>query len=178
MDKSRASAVVALPIVGFAVVYVGLAIAGWQPSAGWAFQAVIHLGELLVVAALAFARVGGYSRIARTGLAAAAVGQVLLTAAEVIWPGHPDFGNVLFGVAPILTGVGLIAAGAVAVHAGAWTGPGRFLLLMLGLYTLFTLIPAMIVSGGPPALLALVAIGGWDLLWFALAVSVLRRAAS
>jgi len=176
MDKSRASAVAALLITGSAIVYVvGSAVAGWEPSSGWLIQAIIHVGELLAVVALVFSDAGGRSRIARGGLAAAIVGQVIIAAAEVIWPSAPDLGDVLFSVSPIVTGAGLITAGVAILRAGVWAGSSRFLPLALGLYTILVLIPVMIGSGGPPAPLALWTIGAWDLLWFVLSASVLSR---
>jgi hypothetical protein len=87
-------------------------------------------------------------------LASAIVGQLIIAAAEVIWPGNRDLGDVLFSVSPILTGAGLVTAG-VAIRAGVWARPSRFLPLTLGLYTILVLIPVMIASGGPPAPLAL-----------------------
>jgi hypothetical protein len=176
MDKSRASAIAALLITGFAIVYVvGSAIAGWEPALGWLIQAIIHIGELLAVVALAYSHAVGRIRVARAGLAAAIVGQLIIAAAEVIWPSSPDLGNVLFSVSPILTGAGLITAGVAITRPGVWAGSSRFLPLTLGLYTILVLIPVMIGSGGPPAPLALWTIGGWDLLWFVLSASVLGR---
>jgi hypothetical protein len=174
MNKPRASAVAALLITGFAVVYAaGSAIAGWDPSLGWLIQAIIHLGELSAVVALAFSGAGGRSRIARAGLVAAIAGQLIMAAAEVIWPSNPDLGDVLFGVSPIVTGAGLITAGVAVIRAKVWAGSFRFLPLALGLYTIVVLIPVMIGSGGPPAPLALWTIAGWDLLWCTLSASVL-----
>ena len=179
MNKSRASVAAALLITGFAIVYVlGSAIAGWEPSLGWLIQAIIHIGELLAVVALAFSDARGRSRVARVGLAAAIVGQLIIAAAEVIWPSNPDLGDVLFSVSPLLTGAGLITAGVATIRARVWAGSSRFLPLTLGLYTILVLIPVMIGSGGPPAPLALWTIMGWDLLWFTLSATVLSRTRS
>ncbi len=179
MNKSRASVVAALLITGCAIVYAGgSAIAAWEPSLGWLIQAIIHIGELLAVVALAFSGAGGRSRLARGGLAAAVVGQLIITAAEVIWPRNPNLGDVLFSVSPILTGAGLIIAGVATIRARVWAGSSRFLPLTLGLYTIVVLIPMMISSGGPPAPLALWTIAGWDLLWFAVSATVLSRTRS
>ncbi|GIJ71442.1 hypothetical protein [Virgisporangium ochraceum] len=83
MNTSRATAAVAVPITAFAVVYASrAAVAGWEPSWGWLFQAVIHIGELLAVVALAASGAAGGSRAARVGLAAAVAGQALLAAAD------------------------------------------------------------------------------------------------
>jgi len=116
--------------------------------------------------ALALSDAGGHGRVARVGLASAIAGQLIIAAAEVIWPSNRDLGDVLFSVSPILTGAGLVTAGVAIIRAGAWARPSRFLPLTLGLYTILVLIPVMIASGGPPAPLALWTIGGWDMLWF------------
>lgn len=105
------------------------------------------------------------------GSASAIVGQLIIAAAEVIWPSNRDLGDVLFSVSPILTGAGLVTPGVAIIRAGVWARPSRFLPLMLGLYTILVLIPVMITSGGPPAPLALWTIGGWDMLWFVLSAS-------
>jgi hypothetical protein len=109
--------------------------------------------------ALALSDAGGHSRVAWVGLASAIVGQLIITAAEVIWQSNRDLGNVLFSVSPILTGAGLVTAGVAIIRAGVWARPSRFLPLTLGLYTILVLIPVMIASGGPPAPLALWTIG-------------------
>jgi hypothetical protein len=176
MNKSRATVAAALLITGLAIAYAGgSAIAGWEPSIGWLIQAIIHLGELLIVLALAAAGAGLHNRAARAGVAAAVVGQLALTAAEVIWPAGPHLADVLFGISPIQTGIGLITVGVATIRAGVWAGPARFLPLTLGVYTIVVLIPVMIGSGGPPAPAALWTIAGWDLLWFAVGATVLRR---
>jgi hypothetical protein len=173
MNTTRLSALIAVPVTAIAVLYAAASAAfSWEPSLGWLIQAVIHLGELAVVVALAGSGVAGASRPGRYGLAAAAAGQVLLAVAEVVYPRQPDVGNVLFGLAPILTGVGLITAGIALVRADR----SRWLPLVLGLYTLAVLIPAEIATGGPPAPLALASIAVWDVLWLLLALSVLSPA--
>jgi hypothetical protein len=174
MDRTRASAVAALIVTGFAVIYAaGAAIVGWEPSMGWLIQTIIHLGELSAVLALLWCAVGG-----RVGLTIAVAGQLVIAAAEVIWPNNPDIANVLFSVSPLLTGGGLIAAGIAIIRAKAWTGPARLLPLALGAYTIVVLIPVMIGTGGPPSPLALWIIAGWDLLWCTLAAIVLTRVRS
>ncbi len=177
MDKIRASAVGALVITALGIVYAaGCAVSGWQPSLGWLLQAVLHIGELLAVVALALI-CPVTTRIARTGLGLAMAGQVILAIAEVVYPRQEDTGNILFGIGPILTGVGLIATGVGIVRSGAWLGWRRWVPLVLGVYTIIVLIPVLIGSGGPPAPAALWTIAGWDVLWLAVAVAVLTRSA-
>ena len=170
MNNTRVSALIAVPVTAIAVLYAAACAAfSWEPSLGWLIQALIHLGELAAVVALASSGAVGASRPGRAGLAVAATGQIVLALAEVVWPRQPDLGNVLFGIAPILTGVGLITAGIALVRADR----SRWLPLALGVYTLAVLIPVEIATGGPPATLALVSIAVWDVLWLMLALSVL-----
>ena len=82
---------------------------------------------------------------------------------------RPDLGNILFAIAPILTGAGLITAGITLWPADR----SRWLPLALGGYTIAVLIPVEIATGGPPATLALASIAVWDVLWLMLALSVL-----
>ena len=170
MNNTRVSALIAVPVTAIAVLYAAACAAfSWEPSLGWLIQALIHLGELAAVVALASSGAVGASRPGRAGLAVAATGQVVLAVAEVVWPRQPDLGNVLFGIAPILTGVGLITAGVALVRADR----GRWLPLALGVYTMAVLVPVEIATGGPPATLALASIAVWDVLWLMLALSVL-----
>jgi hypothetical protein len=173
MNNTRVSALIAVPVTAIAVLYAAAGAAfSWEPSLGWLIQALIHLGELAAVVALASSGAVGASRPGRAGLALAAVGQILLAVAEVVWPRQPDLGNVLFGIAPVLTGVGLITASVTMIRADR----GRWLPLALGGYTLAVLVPAQIATGGPPAPLALASIAVWDVLWLLVALSVLSPA--
>ena len=173
MNNTRISALIAVPVTAIAVLYAAASAAfSWEPSLGWLIQALIHIGELAAVVALASSGAVGASRPGRTGLAVAAAGQIVLAVAEVVWPRQPDLGNVLFGIAPILTGAGLITAGITLVR----TDRGRWLPLALGVYTLAVFVPVEIATGGPPATLALASIAVWDVLWLMLALSVLSPA--
>jgi hypothetical protein len=73
----------------------------------------------------------------------------------------------------VLTGIGLIGAGISILRAGRWTGWRRVLPLGLGIYIFVVMTPALIVSGGPPAPLALAVLAGWDVLWALIAVATL-----
>ncbi|HEY0937243.1 MAG TPA: hypothetical protein VGD91_26330 [Trebonia sp.] len=171
MNITRVSALLAVPVTAAAVLYAAASAAfSWEPGLGWLIQALIHLGELAAVIAFASSGAAGPSRPGRAGLAVAAVGQIVLAVAEVVYPRQPDLGNVLFGIAPVLTGVGLITVGAILIRADR----GRWLPLILGVYTIAVLIPAEIATGGPPAPLALASIAVWDVLWLMLALSVLN----
>ena len=71
--------------------------------------------------ALALSDAGGQGRVVWVGLASAIVGQLIIAAAEMIWPGNRDLGDVLFSVSPIPPGP-------------AWSPPAwRFIPLVLPL---------------------------------------------
>jgi hypothetical protein len=170
MNITRVSALSASAVTAVAVVYaLGCAASGWDPSLGWLLQAVIHLGELAAVAALAWSGAVGDSRPGRGGLALAVAGQLLMAVAEVVYPHAHNLADTLFSIAPLLTGAGLITAGIVIRRRRR----SSWLPLVLGLYTVIVLIPVMIGSGGPPSPAALTTIAGWDVLWLSVAASVL-----
>jgi hypothetical protein len=163
----------AVALTTFAVLYAAASAAtGWEPDIGWLLQAVIHVGELLVVLALAASGVAGNGLMGRLGLGAAVIGQLVLAVAEVVYPHNHVLGDTGFSLGPLLTGLGLVTAGTAVLRAGRWTGWRRLLPLTVGVYVFVVLVPAMVASGGPPAVLALVAIGGWDLLWVLTALAV------
>lgn len=175
----RTSALFALLITAAAVLYTaGAALLGWEPSLGWLIQSVIHVGELLAVVALTRSGAAGAGRAARIGLGAAMLGQATLASAEVVWPRSPDLGDVLFGIGPTLTGVGLVVAGIQVLRRrrlGPWQ---RVTPIAVGAYVFVILTPVLIGSGGPPAPAALWAIAGWDVLWALTAFAALTQAAT
>jgi len=177
--RSTRIALPALLITAIAVLYAAAtALTGWEPSFGWLMQSVIHVGEMLAVIALALSGAAGSGRSARIGLGAAVLGQAILASAELIWPSRPDFGDVLFAIGPMLTGMGLIAAGIAVLCAKRWTGWRQVTPITLGIYIFVVMIPVLVGSGGPPAPAALWTIGGWDVLWALIAVSALTQAAT
>jgi hypothetical protein len=170
MNNSQISALTAMVVTAIAVLYAGVcAASGWDPSLGWLLQAVIHLGELAAVAALAWSGAVGASRAGRAGLSLAVAGQLLLAVAEVVYPHAQNLGDTLFSVGPVLTGAGLVTAGVVILRRRR----SSWLPLVLGLYTVIVFIPVMIGTGGPPSTVALATIAGWDVLWLLAASSVL-----
>lgn len=98
---------------------------------------------------------------------------LLLAGAELIYPSSPGIADPLFGIAPLLTALGLVLAGVAVLRAGRWTSWHRFTPLLLGIYVVVILTPVLIISGGPPAVPALWAIAGWDACWMLIGISVL-----
>ncbi|GLZ50324.1 hypothetical protein Acsp06_65090 [Actinomycetospora sp. NBRC 106375] len=173
---TRTFALVGVVITVLAALFAAVgALTGWEPPWGFLAQAVIHLGELAVVIAVALSGAAGRGWLARIGLGAAIIGQVLLVAAELIYPVSPDVGDQIFYVAPLLSAIGLILAGIAVLSARRWSGWRRFTPMLVGLWSLVVLTPALIASGGPPAPLALWAITGWELCWVALGAAVLTE---
>ena len=176
--RGRTAALVAALVTGLAVVYTLALLLGLRDP-GWAalLRAVFHLGELAALVGLALCGAAGRGLPARLGFGAAALGQVLLAVAEVVFGTDPALAEVLFGAGPVLVGLGLVAVGVAVVRTGAWSGRRRLVPLALGAYVFVVMTPALVVSGGPPAPVALWALAGWDALWFLIAVSVLAEPA-
>lgn len=97
---TRTSALVGVITVLAALFAAIGALTGWEPSWGFLARAVIHLGELAVVLALALCGAAGRGWPGRIGVGAAIIGQVLLVAAELVYPVSPDVGDQIFSVAP------------------------------------------------------------------------------
>ena len=74
-----------------------------------------------------------------------ALGQATLACAEVTWPNSPDLANVLFGVGPMLTGVGLVVAGIRVLRGRRWTAWRRFTPIAVGAYVFTILTPVLIL---------------------------------
>ena len=174
------------PIAGAAVVIIGLATAYTiavllgMTDPDWAYlpRGMIHLGELAAIVALALAGAVGAGPLGRFGLGLAALGEVMLTAAEVITKSAAGASDTLFAIAPTLVGLGLILAGVAVIRDGRWTGWPRYVTLVLGVYVFAVMTPVIITSGGPPAVPALGALTVWELLWALIAVAVLSRTAA
>jgi hypothetical protein len=70
----------------------------------------------------------------------------------------------------------MIVLGSAVIRAGAWHGPARVLPLLVGLWMILVVIPSIVVFDGPPALVPVLALAVWDLLWLGTAVAVLTHA--
>jgi hypothetical protein len=178
LPASRALALVAVVLTAVLAVYaliVGFTAA--EPSWGYLLQALGHLGELAAVIALALCGATGTGLLGRIGLGAAALGELLLVVAELVFPSAPDLGDQLFMIAPLLSGIGMVLAGIAVLRAGRWSGWHRFVPFAVGVWVLVVMTPVLIASGGPPAFAAVLTIAAWDVLWLLLGLSVLAETA-
>ncbi|MBA2470715.1 MAG: hypothetical protein DLM61_12010 [Pseudonocardiales bacterium] len=87
----------------------------------------IHLGELAGVIALALSGAAVNGWLARIGLGAAMLGQLLLVAAELIYPSSPAIGDQMFNIGPPLSAIGLLLAGVAVIRARRWGSWHRFM---------------------------------------------------
>jgi hypothetical protein len=176
--NSRPTAMVAVAVTGIATAYT-LALLLGMPDPDWAYlpRAVVHLGELAAVLAVAMSGAAGTGWLGRVGTGAAGLGLVLLAVAEAITFSSPDLSLTLFTIGPNLVGIGLIVVGIAVVRAGRFTGWRRYPVLALGVYVFVVMTPLIIASGGPPAPAGLVALLGWEVLWVLVAVAVLVETA-
>lgn len=141
--------------------------------------AVQHLGLLAGQRALWMSGALGASRSARVGHLIALAGMALLTTTEVLattaasspYPsGRTDVLDVLYGVASLAIGGGLVMAGVAALRARARDGLLRWLPLAIGAWVFVPMTPMMLVGFVPARL----AITGWMLLYTALGWALAR----
>ena len=141
--------------------------------------AITHVGMILGLVALRWCGAVPPSRLGRVGLLVAVSGMVVLTINEllaIIPAGQATDSSSaetvggIYGLATIVIGLGMIAAGIAAVRGGVWSGWERWLPLVLGIWLFVPTIPAMFIEGD----VARVALAGWALL-FALLGWVLWR---
>jgi hypothetical protein len=145
--------------------------------------AVQHVAMLPLFAGLLILERRRPSRALRIGTWIALVGQVALTAMELVAlvatnaPLETGRGAVvggLYGVPMVLLGVGPVVAGIGALRTGLFAGPARWLLLALGVYVFVVMFPA--VFG--PMVAGRIAIGVWLLGFAALGLALRRWAQS
>lgn len=148
-----------------------LDVAGHQLIQVW--FVVQHVGLILGLLALLASGALGAARYGRLGLFVALAGMVILTGAELwaITVAEAAVGSAqtapldtTYGIASMLSGAGLVAAGVAVVRAGRWTGWARWLPLALGVWVFVPMIPAIM----GPFVAARLAIVGWMVLFAAL----------
>jgi hypothetical protein len=177
VPTTRTAALFGLVITAVGVVYTLAAAAGFDPSWGFALQALIHIGELAVVLALFGALGAQLGALGRIGFGVAALGQVLLVVAELVFPFDGPVGEQIFNFAPLLSGLGMVLAGIAVLRSGVWRGWHRVTPLLVGAWMLVVVIPLIIVFDGPPATAPVLGLAGWDLSWALAAIAVLTESA-
>jgi hypothetical protein len=167
---------VGVVLTGLATLYIVALLVG-LPDPSWAAvgRSVIHLGELAVLVAVVASGAAGRRGIGRVGAVLAGLGLLGLAVAEPMTNATAD---LLFTVSPNLVGLGMILLGVAVIQERRWTGAARFLPLAQGIVVFAVLTPLIIVSGGPPAPLGLVGLLVWEIVWTAIGVAVLTRAAT
>ena len=132
--------------------------------------AVTHLGMILGLLALRWCGAVPHDRLGRIGHVVAVSGMALLTINELVAirvageaTDSASAGTVgaLYGVAAIMIGLGMIAAGIAAVRDGEWYGWQRWLPLVLGIWLFVPTMPALFLEGD----VARLALAGWALLF-------------
>jgi hypothetical protein len=125
-----------------------------------------HIGLLAALYGLWRSGALGTSRLGHVGVGGAIVGMSMLTVTELVaisgsesaYPSsRTDMIESVYGIASILIGATLIAAGIAVVRGRRWQGWRRVLPLILGVYVFVPLTPALFAS----YVLARLAIGGW-----------------
>ena len=122
----------------------------------------------------------GHSRLATIGGVGSVVSMVLLacqelvaiSAATAVYPSTTaDTVGGVYGVISILNGLALILLGVAVLRARRWSGWARWLPLVLGVYVIVPLTPAIF----GPFVLARLTIGVWVLLFAALGWALSRE---
>lgn len=180
MDTTRTARIGAMIcIVGSAgaVLFSLALLAGFEPADESPYLLPIYLASLAGVAALALTgAAAGWP--GRAGVGVAVAGLLGFIAAEVTAPGPTS--DVLYGIAPPATALGMVLAG-VAVLRSRWDGWHRYVPLVVGAWIVVVVTPVILLAGDPGtggSAAAVAAIGAWHLLWAALGVSVLAETRS
>jgi hypothetical protein len=146
-------------------------VTGFATIQTWFF--VHHLGLTGLLVGLARSGAVGPGRVARAGGVVAVVGMLLLAAMELFAIRFAESTTQAanegpmgagYGITTSLVGLGMLAAGAGVLRAGAWSGWRRFIPLLLGV-TLFTVVTPGMFGG---FVIARLAIGSWMALFGAL----------
>lgn len=133
---------------------------------------VIGLAYLFLVGAvIALARSGaaGASRVASGALIVAGAGWAGSAVAQILLNVVREFAEtVLFPIATIAVGAGMLIAGVAVARVRRWAGWHRWAPLVCGLYPFVVIFPSFAISGGPNFLVLSV----WGLCWVLLAAAL------
>lgn len=128
--------------------------------------ALMHLGQVAAAVAIGQAVLAGTGVTARIGLVLWILGGLVFAAGELVHQAAGGASDIVFQIGSIVTLAGMVMAGVGVLRAGLWTGPGRLLPLITGLY----LVPLTVVIIATDA--ALAALTGDALLWLLLGLSL------
>lgn len=173
MSTVRALALTCVVMTGLGAVVALAQLTGWDPVWMAYVLVLIHVAEAGGILALGLAGLAGDGLLGRLGVGLVVVGSLVLAVAEGVNPADGDVADVLYGIGPIAVGIGLVLAGVAVLRAHRVAGAGRLVPLLLGIYVFVVLTPAIVVTGGPPATAALLALTVLEIGWLLLGVTVL-----
>lgn len=138
------------------------------PPVWWdaVLRAVLHLGQLAAAIAVSRARLCGNGIYARIGLMLWVLGSIAFAIGELVYLVARGPSDMLFQVGSVAILVGMVMTGVGVLRTKRWTGPGRLLPLITGLY----IVPLTIVIITTDA--ALAALAGYSVLWLLLGLSL------
>ena len=144
------------------------ALAYDAPPVWWdaVLRAVLHLGQLAAAIAVSRAGLAGNWIYARIGLVLWILGSIAFAVGELVYLVARGPSDMVFQVGSVAMLVGMVMAGVGVLRARRWTGPGRFLPLITGLY-IVPLTMAIITTDA-----ALAALAGYSVLWLLLGLSL------
>jgi hypothetical protein len=144
------------------------ALAYNAPPVWWdaVLRAVLHLGQLAAAIAVSRAGLAGNGIYARIGLVLWILGTIAFAIGELVYLVARGPSDMLFQVGSVAMLVGMVMVGVGVLRARRWTGPGRFLPLITGLY----IVPLTMVIITTDA--ALAALAGYSVLWLLLGLSL------
>jgi hypothetical protein len=175
---ARASSMICIVGSAGAVLFSLALIAGFEPADESPYLLPIYVATLAGVAALAITGVAA-GGTGRAGVGIAGGGLLGFIIAEVTAPGPTS--EVLYGIVPLVTALGMALTGVAVLRSRRWSGWHRYVPLAVGAWIVVVVIPVIVLVGGPGtggAAAAVAAIGAWHLLWAALGVAVLAETRS
>lgn len=175
---ARAGAVICIAGAAGAVLFSLALLAGFEPADESPYLLPIYVATLAGVAALALTGAASVGT-GRAGVGIAVAGLLGFVVAEVTAPGPTS--DALYGIAPLVTALGMVLAGVAVLRSGRWSGWHRYVPLVVGAWIVVVVTPVIVLAGDPGtggAGAAVAAIGAWHLLWTALGVAVLAETRS
>lgn len=149
MDNSRLRVTSAIAwIAGGGLWTLAGLVAGGSMEVLW-----IPADLLLFFALITTARLGLHERTktGRAGLLIAVVGRVIFVLAEVLSVIQDKEQNALLPAAALLSAIGITLYGVGVLRAHRWSGHGRFIPLVAGLYPFAVMFPIVVASRGNPS---------------------------